>query len=741
MSKMKKLLLPVLSALCALAFLFAGSVVAKAEMAYSFENTKIIGAQVRLDDAGMRFVLEMSDADYQAFTAEGANYSAGVLVIPSLILNGAELNTSVTSAQTIEFDNTYVAKKVVDGETTTYRFNAVLTDIPYYSLDITARGFVTDGTNYAYTNVCERTVSQISSAYYVDETGVYDSYKTTLETNILKAYNEVSSTDVATFEEITVTPALNTANSVLIGNTAEIAGYSSTVTLPENIDNVFPVTLSVADEKVISMDTANKLTGNAFGTTTVTATALGKTMGELPVSAIDTTLVKIGSGYTGGTYEQYSTGYTATDYTNGQLKFSNLSNFANHQYSIANNAQFVDSANGRTATSDKMLAMTVTGLNMDEHIAFKPRFTKEQVGLLISAGYDTIEVNVYSEVADDEAGLQSTALCGRNFISAFTPKHSITGQAVEMSYLTGSADKNNQKYVSVSRFDLNNWNVLKLSLSTLYDNWNQMAFTGSMSNFIGSNSGTYEEHKWAWFVLVNELYGTGPLNYTRTIYLDDIVVTKTGDIYDQATGAINMDSIDFIEGLKAATNYDKAFVTADTAYMAEYSGITTTTIGGRTGTFAYATNVRFDHGINKTYSDNTALSSITVYFDLGITLEQLQALKEAGKTGLYMDFYIHVDKLKRTEMTNASGYAFWTSMANGNKVNGSFIASNVFWHPDTGFNGNDGGWRTNWYVPIDTLISNYETLFTEDSASRGYMFSTDAYNDMATVYLDNIRFK
>ncbi len=421
MNKMKKLLLPVLSAFCVAGFVCAGTVTAKAEMDYSFADTKIVGAQVRMDDKGMRFVMEMSEADYQAFTAEGTTYSAGVLVIPSLVLGEAELTNQTAHVQTISFDDSYTPKKVGADDTASYHFNAVLTAIPYYSVDITARGFVTDGTNYAYTNTCERTVSQISATYYVDGSGAYDEYKETLEANILQAYNEVSATDAATFDEMTVTPVLNAANSVLIGS--EVEGYSSTVTAPENMDNVFPVEFSVADDGVISIDSENKLTGNAFGKATVTATALGKTMGELSVSAIDTTLVKIGAGYTSDSYETYKTNYSASGYILDQFKVSNGSAFSTDQTNNAakNDAEFVESAHGRTATSDKLLKMPIVSLNMDEYLTFMPRFTKEQVGLLIAAGYDTIEINAYSEVADDAMGLQHAGLNGRDFISAFTP--------------------------------------------------------------------------------------------------------------------------------------------------------------------------------------------------------------------------------------------------------------------------------------------------------------------------------
>ena len=72
----------------------------------NFNSIKIIGSQLRLDDEGIRFIMEMDSTDYNAYKAskeEGAEtkYNAGILIIPRVVLGNNELTLNTASTVNI----------------------------------------------------------------------------------------------------------------------------------------------------------------------------------------------------------------------------------------------------------------------------------------------------------------------------------------------------------------------------------------------------------------------------------------------------------------------------------------------------------------------------------------------------------------------------------------------------------------------------------------------------------------
>ncbi len=737
MSKTKQLILSAMGVLSACCLAIGGNLTfvdTEAEAAL-FRDVEIIGAQVRLDEKDMRFVMAMNESDYEAYTSskQTANvYTAGILTLAE---SGTteELTVSTAGVSNYVFADDYEAKEVTAGSETQYRFTGKLTSIPDYSENVIARGYVYDGSSYYYTPTVVRNVSYVASNYY--QTLVNEEYKGVAEEYVVNGYNEIATDNgwQAAESVATINPALSLNDSNTLISTHSTAKTAS-VSLG-GIEEIMDITLSSSNTDVASVSEGTKVTAAATGATTLTVSGLGVNLCDIAVTVIDDTLIKIGSGYSGTGYDNFVNYNSAKDFANSQLKVTKESNIITHMYGITNTAAYLTEAKGRTATSDKILAMTVSGLNMDEHYSFKPRYTKEQVGALIAAGYDTIEMNVYTEVLDDADGLQNDVLGGRDFISAFTPKYGITGKAVNMGYETAGTN-GNHFYLNLGRYNLNQWNVLRISLETLYDNWEQMAFDGDYDGYKGVSKGTYEEKKWGWFALINAMYGGESQAYTRTIYLDDIKVVDSDLSNEYAV--INTASASFSDSILASQDnkYDEAFISKTASHTALYSGKTQTTVGGRTGDFAYLSSIRADYGVPKSYDDQSYAGnrSPAIYLDLGYTKEELIYMEKAGAAYLSVDFCIDIEKNVNNVATYGETGGIKTYTYFGISGTTGALASNLF--PKVG----EPTWVT-WKLPVDNLIENYDLYFNRDSADREPImhFYPDG-NLVISVYLDKLQF-
>ncbi len=735
MSKTKRLILSVIGVLSAFCFILGGYfTVASVKAASLFSGVEIIGAQVRLDQKDIRFVMAMNQADYSAYTASkqtSNKYVAGILTLSENGI-GEELTVATEGVSNYVFADDYSAKEVTEGGVKEYRFIGKLNAVPDYSENVIARGYVYDGSIYHYTPAVIRNVSYVASKYYQTLTDV--EYKDIAEDYVVNGYNEIaSSKGWQTANSITtMQPAisLNDTNTLISTHPTE---KTANVNL-NGLEEIMEITVSSANTGVVTVSENVTVTASATGSTTISVNGLGVKLGDINVTVIDDTLIKIGSGYAGTGYDRYVNYSSASDFANSQLKVAKESNIITHMYGITNTAQYLTEAKGRTATSDKMLAMTVSGLNMDEHYSFRPRYTKEQIGILLAAGYDTIELNVYTEVLDDVNGLQNSVLGGRDFISAYTPKYNITGQAVNMGY-EAKTSNSNQYYVNLGRYNLNQWNVLRLSLKTLYDNWEQMAFTGDYSNYKGVSNGTYAQKKWGWFALINEMYGVGPQAYTRTIYIDDIKVVDS-DLNNQYA-IVNTTSASFTDSILGSQDdcYNAAFISKTNSYQALYAGRTQTTVAGRTGDFTYLSSIRADYGVPKSYDDATynGNRSPAIYLDLGYTKDQLTYMEKAGAVYLSIDFCIDIEKNVNNVATYGETGGIKTYTYFGKSGTAGALASNVF--PKVG----EPAWVT-WKLPVENLIENYDAYFDKDSATREPImhFYPDG-NLVLTVYFDKIQ--
>ena len=140
---------------------------AKADETLSETNVAMrVGASVRIEDpAGIRFRGEVN-AKYFTDGVLNENYTVGMLIVPSQLLEG-ELTVGSAKAvnkQVEKFDLNAI-EDVSDGMVA---FNVAMVDVPekYYTTDLTARAYVYNGEKYEYSaieNMQTRSIGQVAS--------------------------------------------------------------------------------------------------------------------------------------------------------------------------------------------------------------------------------------------------------------------------------------------------------------------------------------------------------------------------------------------------------------------------------------------------------------------------------------------------------------------------------------------------------------------------------------------------
>lgn len=140
---------------------------AKADETISGTNVAMrVGAGVRIEEpAGIRFRGEVN-AKYFTDGVLNENYTVGMLIVPSQLLEG-ELTVGSAKAvnKQVEKFDLNATEDVSDGMVA---FNVAMVDVPekYYTTDLTARAYVYNGEKYEYSaieNMQTRSVGQVAS--------------------------------------------------------------------------------------------------------------------------------------------------------------------------------------------------------------------------------------------------------------------------------------------------------------------------------------------------------------------------------------------------------------------------------------------------------------------------------------------------------------------------------------------------------------------------------------------------
>ncbi len=724
-----------------------------------FTGTDMVGVQVRLDDDGMRFVMQMNESDYTTYKnskEQGAavKYSAGILYIPEKVSGTTSIDKDTSLVANIVFDDTYVPKKVSEGSINTYEFYGVATEIPKMSAVLVARGYVTDGTNYYYTdNYVRNTVSKVSSVYLKE--GSYTDYTEGLQENVITAYNElkggidsdtvVGEEDITTLDAMSITPVVDaplTATMVsgdvksptlVVGET--VGEYTNKVSVPSDMADImefgeftitdsFNGTTSTADNTSIVGLTNGVLSGKKFGSASVNAVAFGNVVGSQTINVIDSTIVQSGSNYlASGVYKNesqaaynlnFAVKLTGTAYNQGLLY---------HTSGGDSTGKLLTELDGRTAMSYRITGIS-DNRSVDHYFNFQPRYTKEQLKLLIDCGYETIKMPIYYQVADDETGLQSTWLNGRDYATVYTPKANITGADVPMGYVDEYS-----AYINMNIIRFNQWNTISLSLQTLYDNYNQMAVTTAGMTAFGNSAAGNANRKWAWFgVNLFDNYGAkvAKTAFTKTYYMDDFIATKA----DNNTLKVDVTSSEIKDSIISSNAFN--YVTVNGTNRT-HSGVMSGTINGKTGDFIYTTNYQAKQSLAAYTGTIPTQKYISVYMSLGKTLEELQALKDAGYKWFLVDMCCYGIQDTRSEPAALSIHIKLNKTA---KTDGADTS--------TAKNASQGQYTT-WsthYVNIDNLITYYDNYFVKTDADRWGLFyhSTETAGVTYALYMTNFTF-
>ncbi len=759
MLKVRKVLMVVLAffAMLCLATGICISRTAYAE-AYTFSGTTMAGVQVRLDDDGMRFVMQMNEADYDKYIAskeEGATtkYTAGIIYIPEKVSGTTEIDINTNLVANIVFADDYKATQVVTESGTAYEFYGVATEVPLMSAVLIARGYVTDGSNYYYTsNTVRNTISKVSSIYLNE--GSYTDYEEALKENVITAYNEVKGgvdtdaivgeEDITSFDQITITPVIDAPlTATLISGedksptlvAGEIVGeYTNKVSIDKDIADIIEIdgytisdslagTTSTADTNVVTL-ADNVLTGKTFGSASVNAMLLGNVVGSQTVNVIDSTIVQSGSNYlASGVYKNES---QAAYNLNFAVKLTGTAYnqaFLYHTSGGDSTGKLLTELDGRTATSYRITGIS-DNRSADHYFNFQPRYTKEQLKLLIDCGYETIKMPIYYQVADDATGLQSTWLNGRDYATVYTPKANITGADVPMGYVDEYS-----AYVNMNIIRFNQWNTISLSLQTLYDNYKQMAVTTAGMTAFGNSAAGNANRKWAWFgVNLFDNYGAkvAKTAFTKTYYMDDFIATKA----DSNTLKVDVTSSEIKDSIISSNAFNYVNVNGT---VRTHSGVMSGTINGKTGDFIYTTNYQAKQSLTAYTGTIPTQKYISVYMSLGKSLEELQVLKDAGYKWFLVDMCCYGIQDTRSEPAALSIPIKLNKTA---KTDGADTS--------TAKNASQGEYTT-WsthYVSIDNLINYYDNYFVKTDADRWGLFyhSTETAGVTYALYMTNFTF-
>ena len=747
MKKLKSLLISILSFCAIVCFTISGGVgFANSETNEApFESVKIIGSSARLDDTGIRFTLEMNSKDFKTFST--GEYTMGILVFPTVGLDGGELNINTQKGEAkpenIVFEKEYSPKLVNTEGVVTYRFNGALTNIPKTHYEITARAYIIDGSDYLYTNSFTSTVSRVSADIY--GMAEYADYNATLESNIIEAYNEVvqPEVDATTINDIEngINLDFNSVNSLIVGDN-NVEGYSNEIVLPEDLDKVFDYTLTSSDKNVVAVDAENKLTAKKYGNAEITLTAIGKTIGTVKAYAMDSDLVKM--GYSGVSSTHSTADARAIDADNaGKKKDWNwaedkkayMNQVAN---SFLNENIRISSVNANTSKvwwnntectweDDAKYGKVITGYNAGgsgENVntfMFNTLYTKEQIAMFMACGYDVINIPVKLNVSEET--INGSVLNGRNYIGVYVPTERITGKNVAV----GFSSKCDMGYFRVNKLFFNEWQEITISLKTLYDNFDQMLyFNGSADGTNFPTQSNYATRKYAWFALENKTYGdNADATFAKTITFADVYLSKASD--SESETAVNLNSNEFNEGVRAWNTSDDTFATSDTQYSKAGSvmGRAQTTITdknnvSKTANFVYMMNSKYDRGFQTglTVAGN-GIPESKIYLTIGKTKAELQALADAGYKYLTIDVCFKLDADLRSD-TSTTLYTVNTLRAG--KDDGTDSYSSIDFNT----------WAT-WKISIQGMIAKYDALFNNTGSNRR-QFILSRTNDASTTY-------
>lgn len=609
--KIVTMALSLMAGLCIFAGAF-GAVQAQATetSAYAFEGTQIIGAQARLDDKdGLRFVMEMNSADYAEYTKEGANYESGIIIIPKVLYTG-ELTLETESIQNAAFTD-YTPKTVVNGDVTTYQFNAVLTGIPVYATEIAARGYVKSDDTVAYTDVKSCTLSYVASSLfgiYEEETSEYEK----ITQYVFGAYKEVTGEEVTDLSEIELGVSMNDANAIMLDNST-VAGYSNE--LKTNLDSILKIDYTTTDTDGIvgtdgkvpeALSTNNrievengKVNAKARDTAAVKASACGgKTSETYYIKVLDTIIAETDAGYiaTSETYKVESTNvqyaldgyYTSypTGYANGTVGFWS---YANLSYG--------------TDGDDATVSFTVKTQH-STYIQSRLQYTKEGIGLLIANGYDKLVMHVKVSVSEDvlktsafnyttsgtEGGDDFTESY-RNYLDLYTANSYITSTNNNMGFVSAG----NNSWANCGKIYVNEWTNIELPLQLIYDNYAQFTKNAASVN------NSYETRSWPLFGIVNENYGaTNNPTWERTISMKDFYVAKSDGTTE--TNPVDFSNPDILKDISWPNFYGNAQGLTQV-------GFKDGTVAGKTGRFLELCNTTRTYGSYNAYNSSENIRS------------------------------------------------------------------------------------------------------------------------------------
>lgn len=734
---------------------------ASAEAGYTWDNTKIAGVQLRLDDAGMRAVLQMDQTDYTEYTKAENTYTAGILYMPTLLVPDDGLKATTEYVAKAEFDDTYVAKKVGD----VYHFNGVLKGIEEknYAIDLTMVGYVFDGTNYEYTDPVQRTVGGAAEAYLGNE---QVENQTAVKEYLYKYYNAAiagTENDVANFDALVEklnaeTITMNDANAIMWDNSTTDNQLSYSVADLFNVDyEAFTKTTKYAivenityGEAPVTIDENGKVSAKANAESApveIRATALnGAVNATYDLMVVDETITTITEGkFINTDIHSFDGLGLATEFNMGVFAhYTQWGKFGTNNVKYANyvaNVSSVDYAKGEDAKdgvdavkmTGKSNAWTTANLTMQ----YRLEYTKKQVKMLLDQGYEKLIVPLYLEVSDEVlngnrtfvvTNDEGTVTGQKNWLDVITLNKNATGWNDDLIYYHGydasrfTAD--NHSIWDYQRLWANKWSNIEIPLQVVYDNYAQFTRFANTSN-------TYAEKMFPLFQVLFGGRGNGTGSFETTpfdmsMYFGNARVEKGAVISEEY---IDLDGND---GYTFVSNNDYMLAQYATAANApniwqKYGrvGLVRGEVNGKTsgnGAFICLSNTQ-SHimSYNEIASTNMTLPGNYPKWsaDLGITLEQLNALKASGYKTLTMDVYVERTAGITTEV--------------GEKVFSIFgVAATV--------DCDSGAWKTNAVsVSIDTLITYYDAYFvSKTNPVLAFGFSGGATN--MNVYLGNLKF-
>lgn len=682
----------------AIAFSVNNTTVAKAD---TFDSFTMAGAQLRVDDAGLRFVMQMGADTYATYSKDSA-YTSGVLVIPEWLLGDDELeivSDESLNYENIQFDAEYIPYSVENA----YRFNAVLKGIPdtQYGTKLCARGYIMDanGEVVAYTDTITRNVSYVASEYvddYAEETVEYQN----VESYIVKAYNSLTGENATCFEDLQMKLTMNDINTIMADNdNGEFSNEVKTV-----LEELFPIAYSVAEgtENVSIDEETGVVTANAKGAAKIKAsTCCGVLTASYDFTVMDNVLWNVGSGYSNGVYKEYA---NERDFFAAQMTiYANAHIAGKKSITTAETVEYVEEKAGKA----DLVAYTtkVSNLFMQPHL----EYTKKEIKTLLDFGYDRIIVPVYVEV--DAANIPAEFTAGLDRMDVWTPNYRITDS--NEKYCGYRAYNTQVAHYTQRSLFFNQWNEVTVSLQLLYDNYEE--FTKHDVWADGSPS-------WTLFSMQLMKQDNSACNFTKTFYFGNIKVEKNTFVAETEAGyAIDFTAPDVLDKITYARQnvYD-----GDTNFGVGMYGrvdVTSGTIAGKEGTFLTLTNIDYTRGGIYDIATNTkkrGVDTASLFFGSIITKDQLLALKESG----YTKFTFKLNRQVVETAYSASG----TDMAN------PYISSydSLF---STNKLVNVKAW-SNFEIPLQTLIDQYDYFFTD---TKPYSFKDPAggtYSDKSKYH-------